>query len=260
MKTVKIITTMSQEYWDKVGQYSVSTWPGLMPSEWQLWLHETPDIPISANLKLTSDEKEAWFELASIEALKHPEPFGYQKEWKTFAHKTFAQWESYKKEPTGIMVWCDADVKWKKKPSTEFLLECLEGKFCSYLGRDRVDTSQTAKHKYKKLPNETCFLVYDLDHPKAKEFFTKFEEIYKSFQLFDYYDWSDCGAFEQAMLSVGKEYFNDLTKDTPPAINPLPLTILDEYFEHWMGWANKEARDDVSGKKEKFKILKRRKL
>jgi hypothetical protein len=59
------------------------------------------------------------------------------------------------------------------------------------------------------------------------------------------------------MTLTGKEYFNDLTKNNPPALNPLPLTILDEYFEHWMGWTNKEARDDLSGKKEKSKILKR---
>lgn len=255
--SVKVITTMSQEYWDKVGQYSVTTWPGLLPEGWKLWLHETPAIPLRSHFQVNSPDKEKWFEEAAIEASKRPEPYGYQKEWKTFSHKSFAQWEIYKNEPSGIMMWCDSDVKWKKQPTEEFLNKCLEGKFCAFLGRDRVDTSQTAKHQYKRLPNETCILVYNLDHPVAKTFFTHFEDIYKSFKLFDHYDWSDCGAFEMAMMLTGKEHFNDLTKDNPPAINPLPLSILDEYFEHWMGWSNKEARDDVSGKKEKAKILKR---
>lgn len=254
---VKVITTMSQEYWDRVGQYSVSTWPGLMPGDWKFWLHETPELPLPADIKLNSVEKEKWFEEAAIQSTNYPTPPGYQREWKTFSHKSFAQWECYKQEPNGIMVWCDSDVKWKKQPSTAFLRECLEGKFCAFLGRDRVDTSLTAKKQYKKLPNETCVLVYDLDHPMAKTFFEHFENVYKSFKLFEHYDWSDCGAFEIAMTLTGKDHFNDLTKNNPPALNPLPLTILDEYFEHWMGWTNKEARDDLSGKKEKSKILKR---
>ena len=54
---VKVITTMSQEYWDRVGQYSVSTWPGLMPGDWKFWLHETPELPLPADFKLNSVEK-----------------------------------------------------------------------------------------------------------------------------------------------------------------------------------------------------------
>jgi hypothetical protein len=102
-----------------------------------------------------------------------------------------------------------------------------------------------------------CIIVYNLDHPAAPAFFKNFEEVYTSFKIFDHYDWSDCGGFELAQEATGKEFFNDVTKNDPPAINPLPLSLYDEYFEHWMGWTNKEARADLSGTKEKEKILKR---
>lgn len=257
MKKVKIVTTMSQEYWDKVGQYSVSTWPVHMPPDWELWFHDTPNLSIKPNRNLESKEKESWYNSAHEAVKGRAEPPGYQRDWGMFTHKVFAQIESYKEDPSGIMIWCDADVKWKKMPNTDLLDRALEGKFCAYLGRDRVDTSQTAKKKYSKLPNEMCLIVYDLDHPAAPEFFKNFENVYKSFRIFDHYDWSDCGGFEIAQQDTGKEFFNDVTKNDPPAINPLPLSLYDEYFEHWMGWSNKTARDDISGKREKEKILKR---
>jgi len=254
---IKVVTTMSQEYWDRVGQYSVSTWPTLMPEGWQLWFHDTPELPVTPTKNLKSIAKEDWYNSAHTAVQGRVQPPGYQRDWGMFTHKVFAQIESYKEDPTGIMIWCDTDVKWRKMPNADLINRALEGKFCAYLGRDRVDTSTTAKHKYSKLPNEMCIIVYDLDHPAAPAFFKNFEEVYTSFKIFDHYDWSDCGGFELAQEATGKEFFNDVTKNDPPAINPLPLSLYDEYFEHWMGWTNKEARADLSGTKEKEKILKR---
>lgn len=254
---VKVITTMSQEYWDKVGQYSVSTWPSLKPNGWEFWLHDTPDLPLLVDRKIQDTDKNKWINEAGPISLNFPEPPGYQREWRMFCHKSFAIWESYTQEPTGIMVWCDADVKWLQPLTDDILEQCLNGKFCGYLGRDRVDTSGTAKKKYSRLTPETCFIVFDLDHPIAKDFFTKFENIYKSMELFKLYSWCDAAVFEHVMHQFPAECFNDITKDNPPAIAPLPLTFLNDYIEHWMGWSNKDARDDVSGKKEKAKILKR---
>jgi hypothetical protein len=254
---VKVITTMSQEYWDKVGQYSVSTWPNLMPAHWNLWLHDTPDLSIVPDKKITNTEKYNWISKAESVAEQFQRPPGYQAEWKMFCHKAFAIWESFKEEPTGIMIWCDSDVKWLKSPSDHLLQKCLEGKFCAYLGRDRVDTSQTAKKRYAKLTPETCIIIFDLDHPIAKEFFSKFEEVYKSMQLFNLYSWCDAAVFEHTMNVFPKEFFNDITINNPPAIAPLSLTFLHEYFEHWMGWSNKTAKQDVSGRKEKNKLIKK---
>lgn len=257
MNNIKVITTMSQEYWDKVGQYSVVTWPRLIPDGWKLWLHDTPDLPIKIDRSIKETEKCKWIEEAEKVADSYPQPPGYQREWKMFCHKSFAMWESYNLEPTGIMIWCDSDVKWLKSPSMDLIGKCLNGKFCAYLGRDRVDTSKTAKRRYSKLTPETCIVIFDLDHPIAEKFFHRFEEIYKSMELFKLYSWCDAAVFEQVKNEFSEEYFNDITKNNPPAIAPLPISFLNEYFEHWMGWSNKEARDDVSGKKERTKLIKR---
>jgi len=254
---IKVITTMSQEYWDRVGQYSVSTWPSLMPEDWKLWFHDTPELPVTPTKNLKSIAKEDWYNSAHTAVQGRVQPPGYQRDWGMFCHKAFAQWECYKEDPSGLMVWCDSDVKWLKQPNESLLKKCLEGKFCAYLGRDRVDTSQTAKKKYSKLTPETCIIIYDLDHPIAEEFFTRFENVYKSMELFDLYSWCDAAVFEHVKATLPVEYFNDIGKNDPPAIAPLPFNFLSEYFEHWMGWTNKEAREDISGKKEKAKFLRR---
>lgn len=259
MKKIKIITTMSQEYWDRVGKYSVSTWNQNLPDEWELWLHDTPDIPIKFNKRINKTDKYDWIEEAEKIADSFPHPPGYQREWKMFCHKSFAMWESYKEDPSGIMIWCDSDVKWLKMLDQKIIDQSLKNTFCAYMGRDRVDTSQTAKKKYARLTPETCILFFNLDHPIAEDFFEEFEKIYKSLEIFKLYSWCDAAVFEQVKNEFSKEYFNDIGKDDPPAIAPLPFNFLSEYFEHWMGWRNKEAREDISGKREKERYLKRNK-
>ena len=229
---------MSQEYWDKVGQYSVSTWPDLMPPKWEFWLHDTPDLPLRVDKRIIKTDKTRWITESESISTNFPEPPGYQREWKMFCHKSFAIWESYQEQPEGIMIWCDSDVKWLKTPTNDLLERCLEGKFCAYLGRDRVDTSQTAKKRYAKLTPETCIIVYDLDHPIAKQFFLEFENVYKSMELFKLYSWCDAAAFEYVKSKFPPEYFNDIGKNDPPAIAPLPINFLSEYFEHFIGWSN----------------------
>lgn len=254
----KILTTLSQEYWDKVGQYTIPTWKPNMPDSWELWLHDSPEIPVSYDVKIDHTEKYNWINNAEHTSKSCVNiPVGYQSEWKMFCHKSFAMWETYEKQPNGILVWCDSDVKWNQPLNDETINQCLGDKFCGYLGRDRVDTSKTAKKKYSKLTPETCFIVFNLDHPIASEFFKKFKQVYISLELFDLYSWCDAAVFEHIMNQFPKEHFNDITINNPPAIAPLPLTFLNDYIEHWMGWTNKTARADISGQKEKQKMIKR---
>jgi hypothetical protein len=257
---IRVITTFSDVYWEKVGQYSIPTWPTFMPADWELWFHDTPTVLVKPTRTLSSTEKLPWMDAAANYSSGRELPPGYQSQWGMFCHKSFAQWECYKEQPTGIMIWCDADVKWLKTPSKELIDHCLQGGFCGYLGRDRVDGTITKKaNKYSRFTAETCIVVYDLDHPIAKEYFAKVEETYKSMELFDLFSWCDASVFEHVKSQFPAEYFNDIGKNDPAAVAPLPFSILGEYFEHWMGWTNKEARDDLSGKKEKSRFDKRNK-
>lgn len=255
-KKVKVLTTFSQEYWQATAQYTVKFWPDLLPNDWKIILHDTPKNLISCDNHIDQKEKNNWIENAKIESQKYPLPPGYMSEWHKFCHKSFAQWETYEADPSGLMIWFDSDVVWKKEPSIEIIKQALDGKFCGYFGRDRVDTTKVKK-QYPKLNIEACIIIYDLDHPAAKTFFKNFKNIYLSNEVFKLYDWCDTGVFEEAMIRTGKHFFNDITGDLPPVLAPLPISFLDKYFEHWMGSKNKELRTDASGYKEKSKLIKR---
>jgi hypothetical protein len=258
---VKILTTLSQEYWNNTGQYTVKFWENFIPSDWELWLHDTPNLGIKNNNSMPTKDKDVWMEQAADVAASIPKdkhPFGYYREWKKFGHKSFAQWEAYEADPTGIMIWIDSDVVMKKMFDTSIISRALNGKFCGYFGRDRVDPAVNKKvRNYGRYNVETGIIVYDLDHPVAKEFFETQKNIYLSNEVFKLYDWADTGVFEESMLRTGKEHFHDITGHLPPTTEPIPISFLDEYIDHWMGSANKEARADLSGAALKRKMIKR---
>lgn len=249
---IKLVSTLNHKYWKKTGQYTVAHWKKNIPTSWQIWCHDTPNIPANIDRYLEpSAEKRVWFEEA--ERLNHELtlPPGFMKEWYKFYHKSFAQWESFFIEPNGIMIWCDADVKFKKPLTLEIVKRCLDGKFCAYLGRDRVNTTHPLFIKeygqYKKLTPETCFIVYDLNHSIAKDFFTEFKNVYLSMELFNLMSWCDAGAFINTVEKFPEEFFNDITKHLPATPLPLNISMLDEYLEHWIGTRNKKERRDVRG-------------
>jgi hypothetical protein len=258
---IKIISTLSQKYWDQTGQYTVKTWPDYIPKNSEIWLHDTPNLPIDVDRYISTKEKNIWLTEAEIFSKNIPSPPGYMKEWKKFTHKSFAQWECYEENPNGVMVWLDADVKMKKPLTEEILLNCLDGKFCGYFGRDRVNTKDPIFKKeyrhYERLTIEGCFIIYDLNHPIAKDFFKEFKNTYKSMKLFEYFDWCDTGAFEYTKNQFPAEFFNDITGHLPPVPSPLTISILDEYLEHWMGLINKKGKADIIGIKEKKALIDR---
>jgi len=261
--SVTIVSTLSKKYWKQTGQYTLPTWKSNIPNSWKLCLHDSPAIPIDIDQYIVSSiEKTKWFEDACqyTKDLKQPLPPGFMKEWKKFYHKSFAQWETCNNINSKFLVWCDADVKYKKPLTEELLKECLNGKFCGYFGRDRVNTQDSLFIKdygqYKTLTPETCFIVYDLTHPISNDFFNSFKEIYLSMELFNNMSWCDAGAFITAVNKFPNYYFNDITKDIVPTPCPLNVSLLDEYIEHWIGTINKKNKKDIKGVLLKERIFK----
>lgn len=257
---MKIITTLSKKYWKRTGQYTVANWKSLMPDESKLWIHDTPtDLPFSYDISVDCPIKNNWIISADQIAGKKNPPPGYYKEWNKLCHKSFAQWECYEKDPKGIMIWMDADMKFRKKLSTNVFENLVKDKFCAYLGRERVDTKsdlyKSAYGQYDFLSPETGVIVYNCDHPIAKDFFETMKKIYLSMEVFDLYDWSDTGVFYTCVKRFDKKYFNDMTAHLPPVPSPLTISILDEYLEHWMGTANKKNKQDIIGTKEKQELI-----
>jgi hypothetical protein len=253
---MKIITTFSNKYWRRTGQYTVTEWKKLMPSDWQLWIHDTPtDLPINYDVSVNCPNKNTWIMEAEKIAKQKIAPMGYYSEWSKLCHKSFAQWECYEKDPTGIMIWMDADIKFRKPLDSDVFKNLVKNKFCAYLGRDRVDTKKSiyveSYGQYEFLSPETGIIIYNCDHYISKDFFKNMKNIYLSMEVFNLYDWSDTGVFYTCVKQFNKEYFNDITENLPAIPSPLTISVLDEYLEHWMGTANKKNKKDITGLNEK---------
>ena len=257
---VKILTTLSQEYWDYTGQHTVKFWKNFMPGDWELWLHDTPELGIKYTKSIPTKDKYLWLIEAEKISSSIPEnlhPPGYYREWKKFSHKSFAQWEAYEADPTGVLVWLDSDVFIRKQLDESVVTRALNGKFCGYFGIDRVDTTSKKLSGYGQLNVETGMIVYNLDHPVANKFFEIQKNIYLTNESFKLYDWSDTGVFEESMIRTGKEHFHDITGHLPATPAPMPISFLDEYIEHWIGDAGKETRSDHIGQNLKTKMMKK---
>ena len=257
---IKILTTLSQEYWDYTGQYTVKFWENFIPSDWELWLHDTPELGIKYTKSIPTKDKYSWFseaEKISSSIPKELHPPGYYREWKKFSHKSFAQWEAYEADPTGILVWLDSDVLMRKHLDESVITRALNGKFCGYFGIDRVDVSNKKLLTYGRLNVETGMIVYNLDHPVAKKFFEIQKNIYLTNESFKLYDWSDTGVFEESMIRTGKEHFHDITGQLPATTSPISISFLDDYIEHWIGAGGKAQRADHTGQKIKQRMIKR---
>lgn len=263
--TTKIITTLSQKYWKRTGQYTVAYWKSLIPKEIQLWIHDTPtSLPINYDRSIESTNKNSWIQDARLIASSKKQPPGYYKEWDKLCHKSFAQWECFEDEPKGIMIWMDADMKFRKLLNPEVFKDLLGDRFCAYLGRDRVDTQSEIYRndygQYNFLSPETGVIIYNCDHEIAKDFFNSMKDTYLSMKVFNLYDWSDTGVFWNTINQFDAKHFIDMAADFTPNPTPLVLTKLDEYLEHWMGTKNKKARADIRGSIIKEKLLNQGKL
>jgi len=258
---MKIVTTLSQKYWKRTGQYTVAEWKSKMPPSVKLWIHDTPtEIPISYDISLDCKGKDKWIRSAETVAKQKTQPPGYYKEWNKLCHKSFAQWECYEYDPQGIMIWMDADMKFRKRLDESVFENLLGDKFCAYLGRNRVDTQsdvyKTEFGQYNILSPETGVIIYNCDHSIAKDFFSKMKDTYLSMDVFNLYDWSDTGVFWDTVQSFDNTHFVDLAENYPPTPFPLIVTPLDEYLEHWMGTKNKKNKSDTWGETERISLKK----
>ena len=258
---ISIVTTLSEKYWKRTGQYTLPSWKENIPASWNILLYDSPTVPIDTNQYLSASEMKHYWVKSALSFVKDitNRPPGFMKEWDKFYHKSFAQWETANYLKSGIMIWCDADVKFKQTLTEDLIAKCLDGKFCAFLGRDRVDTKNPLFVKdygqYEMLTPETCFIIYDLNHPIAGDFFKEFKNIYTSMEIFKNVSWCDAGAFISIVKKFPTEYFNDITKDLTPTPLPLNISILDDYLEHWIGTKNKKNKKDVRGTELKKQVL-----
>jgi hypothetical protein len=161
-----------------------------------------------------------------------------------FSHKVMSIREASKITNADFLVWLDGDTKtFADVPHKMLGKVCDVNCMLSYLGRD---------NKY----SECGFVVYNLKHPKIKEFLTDFAALYTHDRIFNELEWHDSYLFDV----LRKKYENQgvVTKNISgkgsKTGHPFVNSILGNYIDHLKGGNRKKLgksfKDDIKIKHE----------
>jgi len=148
-----------------------------------------------------------------------------------FAHKVYATIHASKEENLDYLIWLDADTEIYDTVTPEYFTNFLpKGKFVGFVGRDTV--------------SETGFLIFDMKHPEAQNFFNRYEWYYNTDAIYQQLEFHDGFIFD----IVRKEFEAD-NKIFSHNISPAGITknhfnaAFEGYMLHYKG-GRKEKRQE----------------
>ena len=160
----------------------------------------------------------------------------YKENLLKWPYKVYAQWCCSKNVDSDYMIFLDTDIVTQKNLPIHMLTQyCFDDKFTSYLGR-----SQNIRHERELRHwcySETGFIIYNLRHPHAVEFFDRFVDYWTSDRIItetpDCVDNTVFDILREKMEQEGK-IINYVIGDNQ-ASNPLKKIELGRYLKHYMG-------------------------
>lgn len=230
IKSITIITTFNQKLWEEYASKSISTWLEYFDNNINFHFYTEGFEPIK-NHRITyfpDSEKKLEFirrnqSLSRIPNKNIPSP---GRKWQAYCHKVFAQCESSSLLQDKYMMFVDADVALLNKFSLKEFETFLENNFCGYVGREDLLT-------------ETGLILYDLSQKGSLDFFKDLERVYTEDKLFELDSWCDCSAFDYTR-SNSKLSFKNLSGRYEKFLDPISVSDLGNYFDHWMGKLSKK--------------------
>jgi hypothetical protein len=140
-----------------------------------------------------------------------------------FAHKVYATIHASREPNLDYLIWLDADTEIYDTVDPEYFLKFLpNGKFVGYIGRDT--------------DSETGFLIFDMKHPEAKNFFDRYEWYYNTDAIYNKLEFHDGFIFD-----VIKKEFEADNKISSHSISPTGVaknhfnTIFEGFMLHYKG-------------------------
>ena len=173
-----------------------------------------------------------------VDQHKDPKYNGWREDrgqyvWKNdgvkFSHKVFAQTHRIKNSKANVLLYSDADTVYIAKPNLDYLREiCPDDSLCTFFDRP-------------KLRDETGFYMHNPQHPKAKEWANRLEEIYLSGEIWTY---AEDRAADQYTMAYGRDSFKDCVqmdllkyhkKLKLSKKSPVPNSPLGKFLDHLKG-------------------------
>jgi hypothetical protein len=234
-KKIAIVTTFSDSGYENYGKLFLDSCVRyLNPTVDVLVYKDNVEIPYQKNFKIFNLEPS----IPELTAFKQRNNYRNETDIKfqyqsiRFSHKVYAIYHAAMNSNARYLIWLDSDTELYDSVSPEYLRHFLpEGIFVGYLGRAGEAFS------------ECGFMIYDLHHSCAKEFFNRFKWYYDTDELYTLREWHDSYIFDQVRTefeSAGKIKSINLSQH----VNKHHFNaVLDGYIMHLKGdRKNKRAK------------------
>lgn len=163
---VGIVSTFSDNGYYEYGKYFVDSIRKFISKDIMIHLYvDNIQIEKDNNLKIFNLEESSYNLVKFKERNKNKTVKDWRWDGVRFAHKTFAIFHAVNTMNVDYLIWLDSDTELYNEINSDYLIKFLpKGNFVGYIGRDGI--------------SETGFLIFDIHHPHAKDFFQRFEQYY----------------------------------------------------------------------------------
>jgi hypothetical protein len=151
-----------------------------------------------------------------------------------FSHKVYATIHAAQETDLDYLIWLDADTEiYDTVDPTYFLKFLPKGKFVGYVGRDTA--------------SETGFLIFDMRHPEANNFFDRYEWYYNSDEIYNLPEFHDGFIFD-----VIRKEFESSGRFVSHNVSPVGATknhfnaAFDGYMLHFKGGRKEKREEQIS--------------
>jgi hypothetical protein len=230
MKTIKVITSQSQAYYDRIGKDCLESFLEFWPKSIKIELYAEEFIPDTQNENLIVNSMENVLEKWNF-YLKERDATSKRKMAK-FWLKSFVLLDALENTSEDILIWLDSDVITHKQITENFLY--------SLLSEDDLLCDIPAKGSLKDKESETGFCMINMNHPLLSEFKKSYEFYYIDKNIKNLPREIDSSVWWAARTAVEKlgAKMNGLDSTINTHV-PFMGTILKDYMRHWVTKANK---------------------
>jgi hypothetical protein len=227
---IKIISTFSDNGYEEYGKHFVESCKKFVSRDIDICLYiDNINLQSENNITILNLEESA----PNLTKFKERNKEKTFKDWHhdavRFSHKTYATFHSVNTS-LDYLIWLDSDTEIYDIITPEYLLNLLpKGNFVGYLGREKV--------------SETGFLIFDMKHPSATDFFDRYQWYYDTDSIYSLPEFHDAYVFD-----IVRKEFEHSNKIKSYNISPPNLkkghfnVVFDGYMIHYKG-DDKSQRD-----------------
>ena len=237
-RTIEVATTYNKKYYDLIGKRMVESFLEHWPKHINLHIYYQEQQPEIIEPNLVYHDLYAVQPQLKEWVIKHRAPRfnGWREDrgkyvWKNdgvkFSHKVFAQTHRIQNSTADILLYSDADTLYHAKPDLAYLSEISPpDSLCTFFDRP-------------KFRDETGFYMHNPQHPKAKLWAARLEEIYLTGEVWTY---EQDRAADQYTMAHGRESFPDCRQmdlmryhEGVDPKDPVPTSPLSKFLNHLKG-------------------------